>query len=180
MYRRTAPIYTAAALALLLTGCGSDPAAEQAPQPAPDTSATAVHDSAAPAAVEAMGAKTVVNALKAAGLPVTAIAEQGENTDPNDKLGRPGGYTSRASADVPGGDKDGEKYGIDRGLVVEVFTTVEDAGARSKYIQETLKTMQILGTEYHYRGKDKRILVRISGKVKPSQAKKFEIAVAAL
>jgi hypothetical protein len=34
--------------------------------------------------------------------------------------------------------------------------------------------------EYHYRGKDKRILVRISGKVKPSQAKKFETAVAAL
>lgn len=44
----------------------------------------------------------------------------------------------------------------------------------NKLGQETSKTTQILGTEYHYRGKDKRILVRIIGDVKPSTAKRFE------
>lgn len=86
-----------------------------------------------------MDAKGVLEALAAADLPLTAIVEQDEDTDPNDMLGRPGGYTSRASADVPGGDKDGEKYGIDRGLVVEVFAAPDDAAARSKFIQDTLK-----------------------------------------
>jgi hypothetical protein len=89
----------------------------------------------------------VIEALKKAKLPVTNIAEQDENTDPNNKLGRPGGYTSRASADVPGGDAEADNYSIDRGLVVEVFATVQDAQARSTYIRETLKTTQILGTE---------------------------------
>ncbi|RAO46715.1 hypothetical protein ONO86_03251 [Micromonospora noduli] len=60
------------------------------------------------------------------------------------------GYLSRASADTPGGDIDGEKYGIDRGLVIEVFPTAADADRRSKFIQDTLKSMAILGTEYHY------------------------------
>ncbi|WP_255541043.1 hypothetical protein [Micromonospora sp. 4G55] len=40
--------------------------------------------------------------------------------------------------------------------------------------------MQILGTEYHYRAAQGRVLVRVSGKVKPSQAKKIEMAVAGL
>jgi hypothetical protein len=67
-----------------------------------------------------MDALAVIEALKKAKLPVTNIAEQDENTDPNNRLGRPGGYTSRASADVPGGDAEADKYSIDRGLVVEV------------------------------------------------------------
>lgn len=186
MPRRIASLAAAAVLALATAGCGDDDpvrltdlqasqgsvasASPSVPPPAPSPSAPA----------EALDAKAVVDALKAAGLPLTAIAEQDENTDPNDKLGRPGGYTSRASADVPGGAKNGDKYGIDRGLVVEVFATVEDADARSKYIQDTLKQMQVLGTEYHYRAADKRILVRLTGKVKPSQAKKFEAAVTTL
>lgn len=47
------------------------------------------------------------------------------------KLGRPNGYASRASADLPGGDKAGEKYSVDRGLVVEVFDSADVAQRRS-------------------------------------------------
>lgn len=179
MSRRPALLTAATALALALAGCGGD-AEPTAGAELPSANSTSAAVASPSAAAEPMDAKAVVDALKNAGLPVTAIAEQDEDTDPNDKLGRPGGYTSRASADLPGGDKSGDRYGIDRGLVVEVFSAEDDADARSKYIQDTLKTMQILGTEYHYRGKDKRILVRISGKVKPSQAKKFEAVVVAL
>jgi hypothetical protein len=127
-----------------------------------------------------MDAKAVVDALKAAGLPLSSIAEQDENTDPNNMIGRPGRYTSRASADVPGADTTADKYTIDRGLVVEVFASAADADARSKYLQDNLKSMEFLGTEYHFRPTDKQILVRLSGKVKPAQAKKFETAVAKL
>jgi hypothetical protein len=43
-----------------------------------------------------------------------------------------------------------------------------------------LKALPILGTEYHYRADEGRVLVRVSGKVKPSQAKNIEAAVAGL
>ncbi|WP_346533859.1 hypothetical protein [Micromonospora sp. DPT] len=38
--------------------------------------------------------------------------------------------------------------------------------------------MQMLGTEYHYRADEGRVLVRVSGKVEPSQAKKIEAVLA--
>ncbi|MDG4824303.1 hypothetical protein O7635_20825 [Asanoa sp. WMMD1127] len=164
--------------AVALSACGDDnaPAAQA---PAGDSTTP----NAAPAttvAAEPMDARGVIDSLAAAGLPLTSIVEQDENTDPNGKLGRPGGYTSRASADVPEGRKDGEKYGIDRGLVVEVFATPEDAATRSKFIQDALKAAQILGTEYHYQPADKRVLVRLTGAVKPSRAKVYEVAVTSL
>jgi hypothetical protein len=125
-----------------------------------------------------MDAKGVANALATAGLPVTNIVAQDENTDPNNLLGRPGGYLSRASFDVPGGDKDAEQHSVERGGVVEVFLDAAAAQARSKYIQDTLKSMQMLGTEYNYMNGP--VLVRIAGKVKPSMAKPFGAALAGL
>jgi hypothetical protein len=120
----------------------------------------------------------VLDALRAAGLPLSNAAVQDENTDPNNLIGRPNGYLSRTSFDLSGGDPDGEKYGIDRGGVIEVFPDTASAAARSKFIQDALKSMQILGTEYHYLNGP--VLVRVTGKVKPSTAKPFEAAVAAL
>jgi hypothetical protein len=64
-----------------------------------------------------------MDALKAAGLPLSNEAVQDENTDPNNLIGRPNGYLSRASFDLPGGDTNGEKHDIDRGGVIEVFPT---------------------------------------------------------
>lgn len=176
---RTALAAAATALTLL-AGCGGDPPAPSQPAIAPSTSAATTTAASPTTAAQAMDAKAVLDALKAAGLPLTAIVAQDENTDPNDKLGRPGQYTSRASADVPGGDKTAEKYSIDRGIVAEVFATPEDAAARAKYIQDALRNAPILGTEYHYQPADKRILVRLTGEVKPSAAKAYEAAVAAL
>ncbi|MFE2617100.1 hypothetical protein ACFXA2_26245 [Micromonospora chalcea] len=116
--------------------------------------------------------------LKIADLGLASAAIQTEDTDPNDLLGRPNGYTERASADLPGGDKDGDKYTVDRGLVVEVWPTGADADRRSEYIQTALKGAPILGTEYHYRAGGGAVLVRVTGKVKPSLAKRVEAALA--
>jgi hypothetical protein len=161
----------AAVLALALTGCSgtSSPTAE-APAPAPAATTTAA----------AMTAVEVIEKLEAADLGLSKVAAQDEDTDPNNLVGRPNGYLSRASADLPGGDKQGEKYGIDRGLVVETFPSANDASLRSGYIQGALKGAQLLGTEWHYMADDGRALVRVSGKVKPSLAKKIEAAVADL
>ena len=127
-----------------------------------------------------MDAETVLAKLTAAGIGATRGAVQDEDTDPNNLLGRPNGYMSRASADLPGGDTEAEKYTTDRGLAIEVWPTADDADRRSNYIQEMVKNMPALGTEYHYRADQGRVLVRVSGHVKPSQAKKVEETLASL
>jgi hypothetical protein len=125
-----------------------------------------------------MTALEVAEKLKASGLPVTNLAAQDENTDPNDLLGRPTGYTGRASFDLAAGDKAGEKYGVDRGGVVEVWPTAAAAKKRADYIQGALADNPILGSEWDYL--NGAVLVRITGKVKPSEANRFRAAVEAL
>jgi hypothetical protein len=125
-----------------------------------------------------MTALEVGKKLKASGLPVTNLAAQDENTDPNNLLGRPTGYISRASFDLAAGDETGEKYDIDRGGVVEVWPTAAAAKKRADYIQGALADNPILGSEWHYA--NGAVLVRITGKVKPSEAKRFKAAVDAL
>jgi hypothetical protein len=123
-------------------------------------------------------AEAVLVKLTAAGLPLTNGAVQDENTDPNDQLGRPNGYISRASFELSGGDMTAEKYYVDRGGVIEVWLDAAAAKARSDYIQGLLKAAPLLGTEYHYLNGP--VLLRITGKVKPSVATRFEGAITAL
>ncbi len=178
MRTRTGILAVVAAAVLGVTGCGdSKPSAPSAPAPV-ETSLSPAEMPPTPAVP--LDAKSMLDKLTDADLGLTKGKVQDEDTDPNNLLGRPNGYTSRASADLPGGAKDGDKYSIDRGLVIEVFATKEDADRRSKFIQDSLKSMPILGTEYHYRADGDRVLVRVTGKVKPSAAKKIEQAVARL
>ncbi|WP_207786162.1 hypothetical protein [Micromonospora globispora] len=169
------------AATLGLTGCASSdetgantssarPPASSAPAPSPNPTAPAVK----------LDAKAVLAKLTAARIGLSHSAVQDEDTDPNNLLGRPNGYTSRASADLPGGDTTGDKYSIDRGVVIEVFSSAGDANRRSTYIQGLLKNAPILGTEYHYRSSDGTVLVRVTGRVKPTAAKKIEQAIAQL
>ncbi|MBM0258758.1 DUF3558 domain-containing protein [Micromonospora sp. 4G55] len=125
--RHTLVAFTAATLAL--TGCGNDtPASSQGPGPA---ATSAAQKAPSPPAVP-LDAKSVLMKLDAAKVGITHGAAQDEDTDPSNLLGRPNGYTSRASADLPGGDSEAKKYDIDRGLVVEVWPTADDAERRSK------------------------------------------------
>ncbi|MFD6565476.1 hypothetical protein [Micromonospora profundi] len=167
----------AVAAVLLAAGCGTD--TPETPAANPPAAATAA-PAPAPAPAEPLTAKQVLDKLVAAKLGLTSPAVQDEDTDPNNLLGRPNGYTSRASADLPGGDKTADRYDAGRGLAIEVFATSEDADRRAKYIQGLMKDMPLLGTEYHYRADGGRVLVRVSGKVKPTQAKKIGAAVEAL
>jgi hypothetical protein len=176
--RRLSLIPIVVSVVLVTAACGSDPEPFAA---VPSLSVSPAAAAPVPSvAAEPMDAKAVLDALAAADLPLSSITAQDEDTDPNGKLGRPGGYTSRASADLREGDKEAPKYDVDRGIVVEVFATPEDATARADFIQDAKKNVQLLVPEYHYRPADKRVLVRLTGAVKPSKAKAYEAAVAAL
>ncbi len=178
--RKTVLVVVSATLLASTVGCGGDPAPAPAASAAPVTQQGA-EPSAAPTGVEEpLTAAAIVERLQAADLGLTDGVAQTEDDDPNDLLGRPGGYTSRASADLPGGDEEGGKFSVDRGLVVEVFDEASLAQRRSDYIKGLQEASPILGTEWHYRTGDGTGLVRVSGKVKPSLAKKLETAVAGL
>ncbi len=164
-----------AALLCLTSACGGEEAANPTP-PVPAASRPA--PAATPA--DSPDAETIIGKLEKADLGLENVKVQDEDTDPNNLLGRPNGYTSRASADLPGGDTGAEKYSVDRGLVVEVFADAAAAEARSEYIQNALKGNAILGTEWHYTAAGDAALIRVTGDVKPSAAEKIEAAVAAL
>lgn len=164
-------------LVVALAGCSSDNGNTAAPAAPIATTVAATASEAKPVA-EAADAEAVIKKLQTAKLGITNVAVQDEDTDPNNLIGRPNGYTSRASADLPGGDTDAEKYDTARGLVVEVFAEPAQAKRRADYIQTAQQGSPILGTEYHYFTKDGTGLVRVSGKIKPTAAKKIEAAVA--
>ena len=176
-------IMTAMSLSLVvaLAGCASADDSTTAAAPAA-TAAAAPAATTADATIEAKApdASALVTKLEAAKLGLTNVAVQDEDTDPNNLIGRPNGYTSRASADLPGGDTDAEKYDTARGLVVEVFADAASAKRRAEFIESAQQGAPILGTEYHYFTKDGTGLVRVSGKIKPTAAKKIEAAVAEL
>ncbi|MCC3279935.1 hypothetical protein LJ754_12320 [Arthrobacter sp. zg-Y40] len=101
------------------------------------------------------------------------VTEVTEANDSNGLIGRPGQYTSAAwIADT---SADPAQTGVDGGAVVEVFATEADAQTRAAYIQDVLKSMgPAFGTEYHYlKGS---VLLRVSGKLMPSQASLYEQA----
>jgi hypothetical protein len=157
---------------LAVAGCSpTDPAVVK------QTPAVQAPPSAATRATTApVTAGAVVKKIKAADLGLTNVAVQDEDTDPNNLLGRPNGYVSRASADLPGGNRQADPFGVDRGLVVETFADAAAAKRRSDYIQGLLQGAPMLGSEWHYTADGGRALVRVSGKVKPSLAKKIEAA----
>lgn len=146
MLRKLARTALVALLAVATAGCSSGTTGTT-PAGGTSSSSVAARPTSSPTPpAPTLDAKGVLDALKTAGLPLSNEAVQDENTDPNNLIGRPNGYLSRASFDLPGGDQDAEKYGLDRGGVIEVFPDTASAAARSKFIQDTLKSIQILGT----------------------------------
>lgn len=164
---RTSLLVLAVLPVLALVGCGGDSGGDD-DGPLGKRSGTKLKN--APEAI------VLAEQLEDAGLPLTNVAKQDENTDPHSLLGRPGGYDSRASFDLPGGDLEGRELTSDRGGVIEVFGDPDDAAKRQRFIEETLDGNPILGTQYMYR--EGPALLRIGGTVAPSTAepigKKFE------
>lgn len=100
---------------------------------------------------------------------MTKVVTITENNDPNNLMGRPNGYVSAAVLY----DKSVSctQVGTDCGAMIEVWPDEAAAQARSKYIQESIKSMPMLGQEYHsIKGS---ALLRVDGNVKPSIASTY-------
>ena len=96
-----------------------------------------------------------------------------EDTDPDELLGRPGGYTdgavfydARLSCPQPG---------IDCGAVLEVWEDPGDAEARSEEIKALQLGMQMLGFEHHF--VEGSLLLRVNGDLTEPQAEEYDAAL---
>lgn len=144
-----------------VTACQSPPAAA----PAPNREAKAV---ATPTPQENLTAETVLDAVKAAKLPVEKETVYTAESDPNKLMGRPNQYTGKASwndARVESLTPD------DRSMTVEVFSSAEDLENRRRYVEAIGKSMSPLA-QYLY--VHKNALLRLSHKLTPQQAAEYE------
>jgi hypothetical protein len=87
----------------------------------------------------------LLNKVRYAGVGATSISLNTNRTDPNHLLGKPGQYVARGSYDLPGGarwatDGAGART-IDRGGVIELFTTQTKAKARAAYIKSAIRSV---------------------------------------
>lgn len=93
-----------------------------------------------------------------------------EDNDPNNLIGRPNGYEDGVVIKESSLDCS-ESFGTDCGVMIEVWSDAAQATKRAEYIQVLQIEAPMLGNEWHYM-KDGALL-RISGEVKPSVAKKY-------
>lgn len=104
---------------------------------------------------------------------VTKVVKITEANDPNDLIGRPNGY-SAATVYHDERLKCSKPTEVECGAKLEVFDSADAAQKRSDYIQGILEDAPMLGSEYHYLAGSS--LLRVSGDLKPSQAKEYEAA----
>ena len=102
-------------------------------------------------------------------------------TDPNELLGTPNAYVSKAAfTDTridPAQADDTETGSIELGGSVEVFIDEADARARKEYLDQAIADLPIDVSEYSYlRGP---VLLRLSRRLTPEQAAEYEAALGA-
>jgi hypothetical protein len=129
---------------------------------------------AAPAPTTAQGA---AEAIKVAIPQITEIITITESNDFNNLIGRDNGYVAATVLVDPraGTDEcDLAKPGIACGAGVEQWPDAAAAQQRADYIKEMKSSMPILGTEYATLRDN--LLLRVSGKLKPSEAEAYKAA----
>jgi hypothetical protein len=160
------------ALAIVgLVGCGSDSS----------STATSTTANGAVATTAATGKLTdangVLQALKSSGIPVLEVDNYTAENDPNKKLGRPGGYTSKVNWHDSRAELKKDDQGFidsDSGGSIEYFSNESDAKARNDYIKGIVSSTGGLVTEYDFlKGK---VLLRVSGDLTPAQSEEYRTA----
>lgn len=167
------------AAGLTLSACGSGGTASQSSgsssssEPTPTQTTAAATTQAPPA--EPKTATQIGDAIKAQIPEISKVLTITEDNDPNDKIGRPGGYVDGVVLFDSRAEPVSKEPGADQGAFLEVWPDEAAATARSQFIQAALKASEgVLGTEYHYQHKG--FLLRVTGKIKPSQAKAYQTA----
>lgn len=113
----------------------------------------------------------LLQAFKDAGLSVIDEAEYTEETDPNEKLGRPGEYIEKINFNDSGFYEKGDTPEIS----IEVFSSKKDMEKRRDYIQAIVDASDMNAFKYYIYDADK-ILFRIPYSVTPKVAAEYEKA----
>ena len=114
-------------------------------------------------------AATVLDLLKARGLPIGETVTYTAESDPNKLLGRPGGYASKVAWRDSRVTPDTE-MGVSAGGSVEMFDTVESARARKEYVSKIAASSPLFSEYTFVQG---RIVVRVSHDLTPEQAEQY-------
>jgi hypothetical protein len=173
MSRITGVVALALALVVALAGCGGE-STEGSDQPSATSSGPSEETSPSESAVSD-DPQDIAADLKADIPQIGEIVMLTEDNDENDLIGRPGQYDAatfmedRRLGCSPSNNFDG--LSIDCGAKLERWPSEADAQARADDIQQKLKDFG-LGAEYDY-VRD-RVLLRVSGTLKPSEAEAYE------
>ncbi|NUQ95594.1 MAG: hypothetical protein HOY79_03190 [Streptomyces sp.] len=169
--RRTTLAFLAAGFLAATAACSSSTTASS---PTAPTTAAAAGTAATPAAAPptaAPDAATVAAKIKKAVPTVTTTKNITAADDPNKLLGRPQQYTSATT--LVDSRIDSGTGSVDRGGVVEVFATADDAKARAAYI-EAIGKAQPAFAEYDF--VHGPVLVRVAKALTPTQAAEYDKA----
>lgn len=175
--KKTLSVLLILGLAISMSACGPTAAtsvtsATSVTQTTVPTEATTTMEETTAAVSVELTAAEVLAKLQEAGLPLTNIVVYDEKTDPNEKLGRPGSYTSKANFSDPA-HEDNDSTAPDN--TIEVFALEEDAITRAEYIESVTKGTAM--EQYVYQ--IGVYVLRIDFDVLPSDALKYEEALIA-
>ncbi len=120
-------------------------------------------------------AADAVDKIEAGVSSVTKTVEITEDNDPNDLIGRPGSYEAASVFyDSRVECLDAATVDVSCGAKIEVFPGKSQAENRRDYLEAIMEGAGGIFTEYNYL--DGSVLLRVSGKLKPSEAAEYEAA----
>lgn len=127
---------------------------------------------------------SAILAFKDAGIPIGEVVIQTAETDPNNRLGRPGEYTGSAQFEdkrveqlEPIPELDLDEPDLPLGGTIEVFNNEKDLQARKQYIEQVYEMMPT-AKEYMY--VSGLVLLRLQYELTPTQAQEYEAVLNSL
>ena len=128
--------------------------------------------------VSTMTAEIVLNVLADSGLPIGDSIVYTAETDPNELLGRPGGYVGKVNfRDTRLPVEYQDEFDTGDGGSIEVFPTVEAATLRAEYIA-AIGAASPAFSEYHVQNGN--VLLRLSRRLTPDQVEEYSNVMANL
>jgi hypothetical protein len=180
----------AAALCVLLAACSGNAANSDSPSGAAATAQTQASTTTA----KAPTARDLISGFKRAGLPVGKIVCYTDENDPNEMLGRPGGYVEKcdwsdkrhAEPDTTSTDPLDRELAEGRaeedidliGGSIEKFETADAAADRAEYLK-AFEGGGALSTGYTYNFEDSPLVLRIDTELTKTQAQAYHDALLA-
>jgi hypothetical protein len=121
------------------------------------------------------GASEAVQRLEEEGLPIGEVETYNVDNDPNELMGRPGQYISKSIFNDTRLDPDpiSEEFDVQNGGSIEVFENKNDAVRREEYLRDVT---QAIGPFAEYSYREGAVLLRLSHRLTPKQAKEYEAA----